>query len=184
MWRMSLTRLLVPDDAARLAELVRRSRPHLAPWDPWRPSSWFTQEGQAQALREALEAHAAGLLVPLGVLDDSGAVVGRVTLQHIVRGAAQSCTVGYWLDAQATGRGYMTRALDEALGTAFGPLGLHRVQAEVLPANVSSRRVLERTGFYRFGRAPRMLRIGGVWQDCDLFQVLADDPRPRAATAS
>jgi [ribosomal protein S5]-alanine N-acetyltransferase len=175
---MTAIRLLTPDDAPRLAELLRRSREHLAPWDPWRPSSWFTPDGQAVAVREALEGHRDGVTVPLAVLDPAGEVVGRLTLQHIVRGAAQSCSVGYWLDRDATGQGLMTRALTEALDAAYGPLGLHRVQADLLPSNGASRRVLERVGFYRIGRAPRMLRISGRWQDCDIYQRLADDPNP------
>lgn len=175
---MTVTRLLRPDDAARLSELVRRSREHLAPWEPWRPASYFTTAGQADVLRDLLDDHAAGRSLPLAVLDADGALVGRVTLAHVVRGAAQSCTVGYWLDVGATGSGLMNRALGEALDAAYGPLGLHRVQAELLPGNVASRRVLERAGFQRIGHAPGLLKIRGRWQDCDLYQLLADDPRP------
>ena len=57
---------------------------------------------------------------------------------------------------------------------AFGPLGLHRVEAGTLVDNGASQRVLEKNGFERIGVAPSYLRIAGAWRDHILFQRLAD----------
>ena len=51
-------------------------------------------------------------------------------------------------------------------------LGLHRIQAGTLLHNVRSQRVLERTGFVRFGMAPAYLNIAGQWQDHALYQIV------------
>ncbi|HSR83617.1 MAG TPA: GNAT family protein [Streptosporangiaceae bacterium] len=64
------------------------------------------------------------------ILDDRGAVVGRITLNGIVRGAFQSCSVGYWLGASACGRGMASATLRDIKAAAFGELGLHRIQAK------------------------------------------------------
>jgi [ribosomal protein S5]-alanine N-acetyltransferase len=106
------------------------------------------------------------------VLDDDGAVIGRITLNNVVRGAFQSCSVGYFVRSAANGRGHASAAVREMLRLAFDELGLHRVEAGTLVHNVRSQRVLERNGFVRFGLAPRYLRIQGRWQDHVLFQVL------------
>jgi [ribosomal protein S5]-alanine N-acetyltransferase len=106
------------------------------------------------------------------VLDDAGAVIGRITLNNVVRGAFQSCSVGYFIRSAANGRGHATAAVGEMLATAFGELGLHRVEAGTLVHNAASQRVLERNGFVRFGLAPQYLRIAGRWQDHVLFQLL------------
>jgi len=53
-----------------------------------------------------------------------------ITLQSIIRGFFQSCSVGYWIAEGAQGRGLATAALREATLVAFYELGLHRVQAE------------------------------------------------------
>jgi ribosomal-protein-alanine N-acetyltransferase len=55
---------------------------------------------------------------------------------------------------------------------AFDELRLHRIQAETLPHNVRSQRVLERNGFARIGLAPEYLSIGGRWQDHIMYQLL------------
>ena len=48
---------------------------------------------------------------------------------------------------------------------AFGPVGLHRVQADIRPENGPSRRLVERLGFQREGLLRRYLDIDGDWRD-------------------
>jgi ribosomal-protein-alanine N-acetyltransferase len=117
--------------------------------------------------------HEEGRCLPHVILDDSGQVVGRITLNGIVRGAFQSCSVGYWVSAAHTGRGLATSALRHTLRAVFDDLGLHRVQAEIL-AHTASQRVLERNGFVRFGVAPKYLNIAGRRQDHMMYQVIND----------
>ena len=169
------TRDLSPDDAPALARLVRADRAFLAPWDADRGEQWFTDDGQREDVATALRRRADGLAWPCVVLDDDREVVGRINLNNIVRGAFQSCSVGYWVTSAANGRGYATGAVAELLRTAFEDLGLHRVEAGTLLHNAASQRVLEKNGFTRFGLAPKYLKIAGRWQDHVLFQVL--DPR-------
>jgi [ribosomal protein S5]-alanine N-acetyltransferase len=165
-------RLITLDDAPALAELLRANRAFLAPWEPQRDDVYFTDAGQRADIELALARHKQGNALPCVILDQAGAVVGRITLNGIVRGAFQSCSVGYWLSAAATGRGLATTALREVMADAFGELGLHRIQAETLPHNLASQRVLERNGFVRIGMAPTYLKIAGRWQDFILYQVI------------
>ncbi|MGV8910347.1 MAG: GNAT family N-acetyltransferase [Propionicimonas sp.] len=165
-------RALELGDAGQLAELVRRSRSFLEPWEPVRPDSYFTLSGQQEAIEASLQLKAAGLAEPCVILDD-GVVVGRINLNNIVRGPFQSASVGYWLDRKAVGRGLATAAVGELVTLAFDVHGLHRVEAGTLPHNVASRAVLARNGFEQFGYAQRYLAIAGVWADHILFQRLA-----------
>ncbi|MFJ4296180.1 GNAT family N-acetyltransferase [Curtobacterium sp. NPDC089689] len=89
--------------------------------------------------------------------------------------------MGYWVRGDRLRRGHATTAVRLAVAHAFGRLGLHRVQAETLPENVASQRVLERNGFVRFGTAPEYLRIAGEWRDHVMFQVLAPGPSSSSA---
>lgn len=172
---MPVTRLLDLADASALAAVLRDNRSHLAPWQPLRDDSWFTDEGQLQAADKALEQHTAGTAVPL-VIQQDDAVVGAITLQSVIRGAFQSCSVGYWLAESAQGQGLATLALRQTVGLAFGPLKLHRVQAETVPANVRSQQVLHRLGFKQYGAAEKYLHLAGRWQDNLLYQLLTPTP--------
>jgi [ribosomal protein S5]-alanine N-acetyltransferase len=170
------TRLVTLDDVPALAALQRKNRAFLAPYEPVRDESFFTEDGQREVVRTALERHAEGTVRPHVVLDEGGRVVGRVTLNDIVRGPLQSCSLGYWLARDATGRGLATAAVRDMQRVAFDELGLHRIQAGTLVDNVRSQRVLERTGFTRFGLAPGYLHVAGQWRDHVLYQVLRSGP--------
>jgi [ribosomal protein S5]-alanine N-acetyltransferase len=169
---MTTCRLITPGDAPALAQLLRLNRDFLAPWEPLRDDDFFTEDRQRIMIQDALREHQEGRNLPLVIVDGAGGVVGRITLNNIVRGAFQSCSVGYWVSEAAGGRGVATAALKQVISVAFGELGLHRLQAETLPHNVASQTVLERNGFVRIGMAPTYLKIAGRWQDFILYQLI------------
>jgi ribosomal-protein-alanine N-acetyltransferase len=74
----------------------------------------------------------------------------------------------------------MTEALGAVLAHAFGPLGLHRIEAACMPDNARSRRLLDRWGFREEGLARQYLKINGVWHDHLIYALLAAE-YPRAA---
>jgi len=170
---VTATRLLSLDDVPALAELYRDNRDFLAPWEPARDAAFYSVEGQRAAVEGSLTRYKQGLSHPRVILNESGAVAGRVNLSEIVRGAFQSCSLGYWVSAGDNGRGLATAAVKETVAVAFGELRLHRVQAATLLHNVRSQRVLERNGFARIGMVPEYLNIAGRWQDHFLFHVVA-----------
>ncbi|MET7397565.1 GNAT family protein [Dactylosporangium sp. NPDC005572] len=169
---MKITRLLAPEDAPALAELLRVNREFLEPWQPVRSEDYFTAAGQLAVIQADLDEYGQGAKLPHVILDDSSLPIGRITLSGIVYGPFQSCAMGYWVNAGHNGRGFATAAVSEIVRVAFEELGLHRVQAEILPHNTGSRRVLERNGFTRFGMAPEYLNIAGRWQDHAMYQVV------------
>lgn len=171
---MTVTRPLSVDDVPELTAVLVRERAFMAPWEPSRDDAYFTEDAQRRLVTEMLVAQVDGRALEHVILDGD-AIVGRIRLAGIVRGAFQSTPMGYWVAQGHNGRGLATAAVAEMLGIAFDELGLHRVQAETLEHNVASQKVLERNGFERIGLAPAYLRIAGRWQDHILWQRLADD---------
>jgi ribosomal-protein-alanine N-acetyltransferase len=167
------TRPIVLDDAAAIARLQAANRAFLAPWDAIRADVFYTEPGQAVEVQRMVARRQEGTLVANAILDAHGALVGVIRLNDIVRGAFQSCSMGYWVDRAANGRGYASEAVAAMVAVAFGELALHRVEAATLRHNGRSQRVLAKNGFERFGTAPQYIRIAGEWQDHDLFQLLA-----------
>jgi [ribosomal protein S5]-alanine N-acetyltransferase len=92
-------------------------------------------------------------------------IVGNINLTQVVRGAFQSCFLGFGLATAMQGRGYMTEAVRRVVAFAFNEWGLHRVAANYMPRNRRSAAVLERCGFLIEGRAASYLRINGRWED-------------------
>ena len=149
-----------------MLDLQLANREFFAPFEPERPSNFFTIEGQ----RDWLTAPA---YLRWLILDDEEPA-GCVGLSNIVRGPLQSAIVSYWVDRKRNGRGLASAAVAEVVDHAFGELDLHRLEAGTLIDNVASQRVLEKNGFERFGLAKHYLFIGGEWRDHILFQRTAD----------
>lgn len=162
-------------DASPLAELLVLNRDHLAPWEPERLPEWFTAMGQRDVIRRALDHHRRELGWAGAIVDQTGQLLGRVNLHNIVRGAAQSASLGYWVDAAHTGRGVATAAVAAILRVAFEELALHRVEAGTLVHNTASQRVLLHNGFTLIGVARQSIHIAGRWQDHQLYQAVNPD---------
>ena len=167
-----VTRLVSLADAPVLAELARTNREFMAPYEPFRSEEYYTVEGQRALVRGLLTLHAQDRSLPHVILDEDGTVVGRITLNEIVRGPLQSCSLGYWVAQAAGGRGLATAAVRHIIEMAFGDLRLHRIQAGTLVDNHRSQRVLVTCGFTQFGLARRYLKIAGDWRDHVLFELL------------
>jgi ribosomal-protein-alanine N-acetyltransferase len=159
-------------DAAEIARLQTENREFLAPWDAIRPDVFYTAAGQTVEVQRMLEREEDGTVAARAILDDQGRLAGVIRLNGITRGAFDSCSLGYWVDRARNGQGLASGAVAAVLDLAFGPLRLHRVQAETLRHNVRSQRVLLKNGFEHIGMAPKYIRIAGEWQDHDLFQKL------------
>src|SRR6476661_1247979 len=104
-----------PGDVDELARVRIANRAFLEPFEPPRPESFFTPQGQADWL-------ASGDGLRLAVIDTDGALAGTISLSQVVRGPLQSAKVGYWIDRARNGRGLAGRALAAVVELAFGEL--------------------------------------------------------------
>jgi ribosomal-protein-alanine N-acetyltransferase len=166
---------LRPDDADELLELRVRNREFFVPFEPTLPPDHFTRRAQLDAIVHGNRAWDDDREYTFGVTLPTGELAGRVRLSVVVRGPWQNANMGYYVDRARNGRGICTEAVGLVVGFAFDELGLHRVQAAVMPRNVPSIRVLERNGFRREGLAPDYLRINGAWEDHLIFARTAED---------
>jgi [ribosomal protein S5]-alanine N-acetyltransferase len=110
-----------------------------------------------------------------GLFLRDGRFAGEVSLGSVQRGPFQSANVGYWIDVDHAGRGYMPEAVAVVLRFAFDELSLHRVEAAIVPRNAKSRRVAEKLGLREEGTAARFLQIRGVWEDHVRYAITAED---------
>lgn len=112
---------------------------------------------------------------------DDRAIVGFINLNDIIRGSFQSAFLGYAAVAAYSGRGYMSEGLELVLARSFSELRLHRLEANIQPANTASIALVRRAGFVREGSSERYLKIGGRWRDHDHWVMRAEQWRERRA---
>jgi [ribosomal protein S5]-alanine N-acetyltransferase len=172
-------RIAGPEEAAAVRDFGVRSREFHAPWDPIRSADFWDLPQVAERLRvQTLEAQQqTSLCLVFSDKNDPVRIIGVANLRNIIRGAMLGCHLGYALAPDATGRGFMTEAVERIVRIAFDELALHRVEANVIPRNVRSIAVLERAGFSPEGVSPRYLRIAGVWEDHVRYGIINEDLR-------
>jgi ribosomal-protein-alanine N-acetyltransferase len=171
-------RALEPSDAEELLGLRLKNRAWLQAFEPIRPERLWTLSEQRRELELEAELRREDRRYVHGIrLSGDGRLIGRVSLDNIVRGAWQNATIGYFVDQEHNGRGIATQAVRDAVRFGFKDIGLHRVQAGVMPRNVASIRVVEKAGFRFEGLSPRYLQINGVWEDHNMYAITIEDWR-------
>jgi RimJ/RimL family protein N-acetyltransferase len=141
----------------------------------WGAPPW-TERAQAEAMIErAAAAFAAREAIRFALAPRAGgAMIGTCTL-FAVDAQNRRAEMGYILAPAAWGRGLMHEALTALLAWGFGPLGLHRVEADVDPRNVPSVKALERLGFVREGFLRQRWQVAGEVSDSIFLGLLAPE---------
>ena len=176
--RRVLLRPLASGDFAAWREVRRRNGEWLTQWEPLPtpgapdvvedPRAFTARCGARDRERQLGTGYGFGIFV-------DGRFGGEVNLASIVRGAMQSCSIGYWVDQALAGNGYTPEATVAVIRFALEDLALHRVEVGVVPRNTPSRRVMEKLGLREEGVALRMLRINGVWEDHIRYAITAEE---------
>lgn len=162
-------RRFTPEDAAEFTARARESRSLHHPW-LFPPTEEEAYAAYAGRLLESPDKE--GFLV--GERAAGGAIAGFVNINNIVGGAFRCGALGYGAFAHAAGRGVMSEALGLVLRYAFGPLGLHRLEANVQPANAGSIALVRRAGFRLEGFSPDFLHIDGAWRGHERWAITSE----------
>jgi ribosomal-protein-alanine N-acetyltransferase len=173
-----LLRTLDPADAPEVLGYQQRAWPFVGQWQPLPDAQFFTVEGQRARLEAELAARESGAGVRFFIFQrerPAGPIIGDLNLSNIIRGAFQSCFLGYKMDGAYTNRGYMTEAVRQSIDFAFKQLRLHRIEANIIPRNAPSRRVVAKLGFSEEGLSRSYLKINGVWEDHLHYVLLNPD---------
>ena len=161
-------RLLSRADRDEFLRLAAESRELHRPWTypPERPEQF--DELFARSRRE-------DTLCLLACLRDGGDIAGVLIISQIVRGAFQSAYLGYYAHERHARQGLMREAMAQTVAHAFGPLALHRLEANIQPGNAASIALARSAGFRLEGFSPRYLLIGGQWRDHERYAITADE---------
>lgn len=164
-------------DADALLALRVSNRAFFDPWEPDSSGELYTVEGQRKDLAQRERDWRDDKRYSFAITSPEGEIIGGIVLSNVLRGALQSANVGYYVAESHNNRGVATEAVRHVVRFAFDKLGLHRVEAGVMPHNPRSMRVLEKAGFTKIGFAPHYLKIHDAWRDHHLFQITVEDVR-------
>jgi len=147
-----VVRTYTADDIPQLVDVVNDNLDHLRPWMPWAqvPATLEAQTAWWRGSRQPREDGGADL--PYGVYEVNGRLVGGTGFH--ARSGPGVLEIGYWLAADATGRGLMTRVTAALVDVARRIDGVQRVEIKCDEANGRSAAIPRRLGFRLVGVEP------------------------------
>lgn len=163
-----------PTDRREYLALRKANRRFLQQWEPRSLGSAksFTSAEFDRLLRTS---RSPGYRKMLICLRDSGQIIGSVNFNGLAPHPFLSTTMGYWIAKTHAGQGYMRESIGLMLGFAFKTLGLHRVEANIMPNNKASLALIRKCGFRFEGLAKRYLQINGKWSDHERWGMTVED---------
>lgn len=164
-------RNLTPEHAKEMLQYYIANQEHLRCFEPVREKSFYTYETQYNILMESYRQFIDGTSLDFGIFKDNK-IIGKVKLSNIVLGVFKSGILGYSIDREYQGKGYMKEAVSIVMDYAFYEAGLHRIEASTLVDNLKSQKVLESCGFEKLGLNKKYLFINGEWRDHITFYKL------------
>lgn len=170
--RLSL-RLLDTRDAADLLAIF--GDPEVVRY--WSQAPWTGGEDALGMIERDHLAFAEGSALRLGIaLRSCDRVVGTLALFNFSR-ANRRAEIGYALARAHWGHGLMHEALGLLVDWTFDALQLHRLEADIDPANHASARSLQRLGFQREGLLRERWIVDGQVSDTAFYGLLAAEWR-------
>ncbi|PTM59770.1 GNAT family N-acetyltransferase [Desmospora activa] len=164
------------EDAETMLRLELRNRHFFQLYTSLREERFFTLAGQQERIQGYIEKQAQDQHYGFGIyLLQTGELIGNVNLSEVARGPLQCAWIGYCLDQEQNGKGYMTEAVRLVVSIAFDQLKLHRIEAGVMPHNLGSIKVLEKAGFHKEGIAKQNVKINGKWQDHQILAIVNEE---------
>lgn len=164
-------RLLLVQSNPRLKKQVlayyKENVSFLQPTEPKYPIDFLELSTQKQILKQDWQRfqHRTGVRYWIFEKDNLNQIIGLVGINNIIMGALQSGFVAYKCHKVEVNKGYVSEALEKLIFIAFHDLGLHRIEANILPRNAPSLRVAEKLHFQNEGIAKEYLKINGKWED-------------------
>ena len=161
-------------DSREWRSVRARNADWLRPWEATSPEPALDAPPTYAAMVRRLRTEAReGRTMPF-VITFGGDLVGQLTVGGISWGSLRSAHIGYWVDRRVAGRGIMPTAVAMATDHCFAT-GLHRIEINIRPENMASRRVVEKLGFRPEGLRPRYLHIDGDWRDHLSFALTGEE---------
>ena len=140
-----VVRTYTADDIPPLVDVVNRNLDHLRPFMPWAQEP-VTVDGQTAWWRSTVDGGDDGPHdLPYGIFAPDGRILGGTGFH--LRGGPGVVEIGYWLAADATGRGLMTRVVTALIDAASRVDGVRAIEIKCDVANERSAAVPRRLGF-------------------------------------
>lgn len=165
------------EQAAQILRFITENRAAFEPWEPLHSPLFYTEEYQRRTLRAEFKQtlQACHVRYYLSLKSSPEEIMGTVSFSHIHNIDDKSCKLGYKIAYSHQRQGYAREALSFLLPVFGKEQELHRIEADIMPANTASLRLIESLGFSCEGIARSSHEVRGRWEDHARYAFILDD---------
>ncbi|WFR57413.1 GNAT family N-acetyltransferase [Anaerocolumna sp. AGMB13025] len=164
--RLTLT-ILHPNEADKVLAFYENNKEHFEPWEPERDPNFYTLPYQRLSLSIEYNLMLQSKLLRYWVFhkEKPGTIIGSVNFYNMIKGSYYTCQLGYKFDQYHTGNGYAVESILAAMEILFSDHKIHRIEANIMPANLRSIHLIEKLGFGYEGLSKSSIHINNKWED-------------------
>ncbi len=169
-----LLRILREDAADRVLEFYEENKEIFEQYEIDRVDNFYTRAHQAALLRCEYNLIVRLQAVRFWVFEKKkpSRIIGTFSFHNIRYSAYQDCELGYKFHQDVWGKGYARESIAQGIEIMFAELGLHRIEALVMPGNQRSKQLLQSLGFTLEGIKRQNVRLHGTWFDHEVYSLL------------
>ena len=169
-----LLKILTPDFSNEVLNFYYENRTIFEPFEPAKSPNYYTIGYQRALLtyeyNSALKEK--GIRFWIFEKNHDHKIIGTICFHNIQKGILQSCQLGYKFHKEYHGQGYAKESLKKTIEIIFGELGLHRIEAYIMPSNFSSIHLIKSLGFSYEGISFKNINIQNQWEDHERYSLL------------
>ena len=155
-----------PHMAKDILKFYVRNEEHLRQWEDRKSPGFYTVRGQKILIKYEQRKQADSSGIDFWIKKkNSPQLIGKVSVFGMIGGNFSCCIIGYKLDKDHVGFGYMTEALYRVTEFLFDEVNIRRIEINILPENQRSINVVRRLGFELEGEIKEYIHINGEWRD-------------------
>jgi ribosomal-protein-alanine N-acetyltransferase len=154
-------------DAEQFFDFLLRNKEYFRRWGPEYEKDYFSVWYHKAWLESMERGTTEGRQIMFGTYlkTNPNRIIATVSFSNIIKEIFQSCYLGYRVDENETKKGIASEAITRAAEYMFSEVKIHRIEANIMPSNAASIRVMEKLGFVNEGLSKKYLKINGKWED-------------------
>lgn len=150
------------------------NKEYFEPFEPKHDKNFYTIEYQKTILSLEYNEIIKGNILRYWLYEKENTkkIIGTISFQNITGMPFKSASIGYRLDRMYWGKGYAYEACKKGLEIIFNNYKLHRIEANIMPNNSQSIKLINRLGFTYEGIEYSVIKINNEWEDHYRFSLI------------
>lgn len=156
------------DDAQIIFDAIDQNRTFLRRWLPFVDATKTVQDSRAFVKSIVDDAEWRQEVFTIWHNDDFAGLIGLKDIDYL----NYKLEIGYWLIEKMTGKGIMTRAVEQLVSFCFNNMNMNRICIRCALSNITSSKIPKRLGFSLEGIERNGERYGNKYFDLEIYSLL------------